>query len=506
VNALAGIRAMSGLRRAGLALALLIAVSPPLSAGERQLIAAGDLKAFVTDGPGWCGRSVNIVVRAPTDTPFRDDRIELQKMLGRIRLALEDECPVASLVRLTGFAGGTAAFRGTAAKAHNWVLVDIPLAAAGSPSPAAEKGPGAVAPAVPAAPLPPSVPAAENNPGQAVAAPGTSAPRSRTIVQRSPLLPPPGTLAAADSTRKPPATAAPASGPPSSPPPPVATAAVPPPPADATPRPAPAEAADPVANCDRLAAHRDDPQKTGSPGVADEEIDTAKAIAACGAAAKGSPKTARLRFQLARAYWAAERFEDAIEEFIGAGELEHGGALAYLGDAALYGVAGLDPDPETAKGLYQQAADAGFKPAAALAAEIVAGVKVEEPPQAVYEEPELVKALVTGGAPVKTGMPAPVTLIYVVSAVEGVLHHCPEAVSSDYDLEKSADKTINAALAALPPDQRASVERAAGDGTYRPLMQAGLDDGYAVAATKGCKASETETLIKTALRVFAPGP
>jgi tetratricopeptide (TPR) repeat protein len=278
---------------------------------------------------------------------------------------------------------------------------------------------------------------------------------------------------------------------------------------------------EPVAACDALAAHRDDPRKTGT-GMADEYINTARAIAACDQAVKAEPKSARLWFQLGRAYWAAERFEEAIEKFVESAQMGHGGALAYLGDATLYGVGGLEPDPETAKGLYEQAAKAGFKPAAELAAEIVAGVaataqaKPASPEPAAtsksalepkYEYPYLIKALMAGKAawthetrigelPVR--MERPLTILYVTSVLNGVAEHCPDLVPQDLD-----DKYVLAverALKELPWRDQMTIQMGAETGKYNGIKQGGLDDGYAVAYSKGCHAKETQTVVATGLR------
>jgi hypothetical protein len=114
----------------------------------------------------------------------------------------------------------------------------------------------------------------------------------------------------------------------------------------------------------------------------------------------------------------------------------------------------------------------------------------------------MIKALIGGTAPSKKGLHLPVAMLYTASAVEGVAHECPDAIPEDVDLEEGADRAINGALAKLPPKERSAVEKAAEAGEHQPLMQAGLNDGYAVAKTKGCKAKETETLVKTVLRQF----
>lgn len=122
---------------------------------------------------------------------------------------------------------------------------------------------------------------------------------------------------------------------------------------------------EPVAACDGLAAHPDDPEAV-RPGVSDEALVTRSVLLACEAAVRDAKETPRLRFQLARGYLKAERVEDAVEQLIAAAEQGHGGALAYLGDLYLHGAPGIDADPATAHGLYQNALASGFAPAKAL--------------------------------------------------------------------------------------------------------------------------------------------
>lgn len=120
-----------------------------------------------------------------------------------------------------------------------------------------------------------------------------------------------------------------------------------------------------VTECDLVAAHPDDPAAVAN-GVHDDALEASAAIAACETAAAIDQHTARLRFQVARGYLKAGRFEDAIEQLIVAGQAGHGGAFAYLGDLALDGAPGLPPDPALAKSLYQHAAAQGFLPAIAI--------------------------------------------------------------------------------------------------------------------------------------------
>ncbi|HEX6185144.1 MAG TPA: tetratricopeptide repeat protein [Pyrinomonadaceae bacterium] len=124
----------------------------------------------------------------------------------------------------------------------------------------------------------------------------------------------------------------------------------------------------PASQCDRLAAHLNDPQARAR-GVGDEALDASAVIDACEAEAAAEPDEPRLSFQLARGYLKAGRVEDAIEQLVAAGKGGHGGALAYLGDLYLDGAAGLEPDPALAHTLYQRAAEAGFAPAKTMLAQ-----------------------------------------------------------------------------------------------------------------------------------------
>ena len=66
----------------------------------------------------------------------------------------------------------------------------------------------------------------------------------------------------------------------------------------------------PVTECDRLAAHPSDPDRV-APGVAQPDVDLAKAIPACQAAVKAYPDSGRLNYQLARSLGYAGRGREA---------------------------------------------------------------------------------------------------------------------------------------------------------------------------------------------------
>lgn len=267
----------------------------------------------------------------------------------------------------------------------------------------------------------------------------------------------------------------------------------------------PVAQANSLAQCDSLAAHPADPARAKHVrGHDDDHLDAANVIKSCGEAVNLHPDLARLHFQLGRGYWAADRYEEAIESFVAAGEMGHGGALAYLGDAALYGVAGLDPDPETAKGLFQRATKAGFKPAAAAASEIVAGVRLATQKQEASFEPEyhyakIIGAFSSGTTEFPGGFSKGGNLLFVAFALNGVFHHCPDAYPNNFDLETAYVGAVSRKLTFF---EAAALNGTLNNGGYDKLIQEGMDDGYALAYARGCAAQETKTFIKTAVGYF----
>lgn len=123
-----------------------------------------------------------------------------------------------------------------------------------------------------------------------------------------------------------------------------------------------------ASQCDRLAAHLNDPGARAA-GVSDDALDADAVIEVCGAEAAADPAAARLSFQLARGYLKAGRAEEAVDSLVAGAKGGHGGALAYLGDLYLDGAAGLEADPALAHTLYRHAAAAGFAPAKAMLAQ-----------------------------------------------------------------------------------------------------------------------------------------
>lgn len=84
----------------------------------------------------------------------------------------------------------------------------------------------------------------------------------------------------------------------------------------------PAKAETVVTDCDRLAAHPEDPQKA-APGVHQNDIDYPRAIAACEQALTVNPNDPRARYQLARVLFYTNQNERAVAEMRRAADAGH---------------------------------------------------------------------------------------------------------------------------------------------------------------------------------------
>lgn len=115
---------------------------------------------------------------------------------------------------------------------------------------------------------------------------------------------------------------------------------------------------DEVHRCDEFAAHPADPQRWAS-GVTDDDIVPGPAISFCQSAVNEHPDVARFRFQLARAFWAADRYDDATPLLLSLAKENHAPSLAYLGMALERGL-GSKIDSELSKELSSRATAAGF--------------------------------------------------------------------------------------------------------------------------------------------------
>ena len=96
-------------------------------------------------------------------------------------------------------------------------------------------------------------------------------------------------------------------------------------------------AAQTATDCDRLAAHPEDPDKI-APGVPQPQVDLPRAIAACQAAVKADPVNPRLNYQLARTLGYAGRGDEAAGNRAAAVAGDYPQALFVVGYLHLFGL------------------------------------------------------------------------------------------------------------------------------------------------------------------------
>jgi aspartate/glutamate racemase len=120
--------------------------------------------------------------------------------------------------------------------------------------------------------------------------------------------------------------------------------------------------------CDEYAAHPNDPHRWAK-GVLDDDIIPGPAVKYCREAVEDHGETPRFQFQLGRALWAAHKLEEGLQVFLNLEEnVNYPPVYAYLGDAYMYGIGGIEEDQELAVSLYQIADDGGFAPASEVLA------------------------------------------------------------------------------------------------------------------------------------------
>lgn len=111
-------------------------------------------------------------------------------------------------------------------------------------------------------------------------------------------------------------------------------------------------------DCDRLAAHPEDPQRV-TPGVAQEAIDYPVAISACERAVSEDPGNARLRYQLARLLFYTNQNQRAVEEMKRSADADHIQAQYIYGTFVVRGRPYAPTDLCVAEQYWRKAATAG---------------------------------------------------------------------------------------------------------------------------------------------------
>lgn len=124
-----------------------------------------------------------------------------------------------------------------------------------------------------------------------------------------------------------------------------------------------------VNDCDRLAANPSDPKKL-APGVADDALDTEKAVPVCAAAASKFPDVARIDYQYGRALYLSGEVGNALPILASSAEKGYPAAKALLGDVYLEGLADQPQDLGAAYTFYKEAAAGGYVAAAPMVKEL----------------------------------------------------------------------------------------------------------------------------------------
>lgn len=113
-----------------------------------------------------------------------------------------------------------------------------------------------------------------------------------------------------------------------------------------------------VTECDRLAAHPDDPHRVAA-GVPQSAVDLPAAIAACERAVSSDPRNPRLRYQLARVYGYSGQGERGVEHREAAIAGDYPQALFVVGFLHLEGLNQATRDPCRAGQLIRRSAQYG---------------------------------------------------------------------------------------------------------------------------------------------------
>jgi TPR repeat protein len=116
-----------------------------------------------------------------------------------------------------------------------------------------------------------------------------------------------------------------------------------------------------VRECDRLAAHPDDPGRMMA-GVPWEKLDGQRAVAACSVATDRRPKSARLQFEFGRSLNKIAQYQDAMSWYRKAAEQGYAAAQTNLGLMYSNGQ-GAARNPEMARQWIAQAAAQSYPPA-----------------------------------------------------------------------------------------------------------------------------------------------
>lgn len=93
---------------------------------ERILAKSNQFTASVADSTSWCQDTVAVAIATPDASNFSGERIDLQRFMGQVRMALDDECPKAKSLSINGVVNGQGSkFKGQTSSANGWILKEI---------------------------------------------------------------------------------------------------------------------------------------------------------------------------------------------------------------------------------------------------------------------------------------------------------------------------------------------------------------------------------------------
>jgi tetratricopeptide (TPR) repeat protein len=117
-------------------------------------------------------------------------------------------------------------------------------------------------------------------------------------------------------------------------------------------------AAEEITECDRLVSHPLDPDRVTT-GVPTSKVDHPAGIAACEAAVKADPDSARAHYQLGRVYFYDGQADKALPHLEIAAAANHRQTMFVLGYILDSGQGGVEPDTCRTEALWARAARAG---------------------------------------------------------------------------------------------------------------------------------------------------
>jgi hypothetical protein len=120
-------------------------------------------------------------------------------------------------------------------------------------------------------------------------------------------------------------------------------------------------------DCDQLASHPSDKHKPSFiRGVSDIRLNVDQAVDACISSVESEPDNIRLNFQLGRALYLGQLYDDAFSFLSEASNNGYAPARFYLADFYVRGLGPVEPNIEKSEQLYKLSANNNFSPASAV--------------------------------------------------------------------------------------------------------------------------------------------